>query len=141
MPAASVADVRVTPIADEPVASFEIVESAAARRGRTPCIPPDLALCADCRRELLDPADRRYRHAFVTSTGCGPRYTISRGVRYDRGRTAMATFPMCPACRTEYRDPRDRRFHAEPIACPECGPRPRLTTASGRRGEDVDDPR
>jgi hydrogenase maturation protein HypF len=131
MPAASVADVRVTPIADEPVASFEIAESAAGRRGRTPCLPPDLALCADCRRELLDPADRRYRHAFVTCTGCGPRYTISRDVPYDRARTTMASFPMCPACRTEYRDPRDRRFHAEPLACPECGPRLRLTTASG----------
>lgn len=131
MPAAVVDDVRVTPIAAEPAASFEIAESAAGPGARTPCIPPDLALCADCRRELLDPADRRYRHAFVNCTACGPRYTICRDVPYDRARTTMTAFPLCSACRAEYLDPRDRRFHAEPIACPSCGPRLSLTAASG----------
>jgi hydrogenase maturation protein HypF len=133
MPAASVDEVSVTPIGADavPDTSFDIAESAAGVDTRTPCIPPDLALCDVCRSELLDPSDRRYRHAFVNCTACGPRYTICRDVPYDRVRTTMAPFPMCAACRTEYVDPRDRRFHAEPIACPECGPRLRLTTAAG----------
>jgi hydrogenase maturation protein HypF len=131
MPAAAVEDIRVTPIPGERVAAFEIAESATGD-SRQPSIPPDLALCELCRREMLDPADRRYRHAFVSCTGCGPRYTISRDVPYDRARTTMDRFPMCPACRTEYRDPRDRRFHAEPIACPACGPRLSLVSASAR---------
>ncbi len=84
---------------------------------------PDLATCDDCRRELFDPADRRFGYAFSSCTYCGPRLTIVDDVPYDRARTAMARFEMCGACRREYEDVGDRRFHAEPIACAECGPR------------------
>jgi hydrogenase maturation protein HypF len=99
---------------------FRIETSAPV--GKSALIPADVATCDDCLRELFDPTDRRYRYAFVNCTQCGPRFTIVRGVPYDRALTTMAAFEMCAACRSEYEDPRDRRFHAEPICCPACGP-------------------
>ncbi|GGW77196.1 carbamoyltransferase [Streptomyces lucensis JCM 4490] len=106
------------------------IRSTERAAGRTQ-LPPDTATCADCLRELSDPADRRHRHPFITCTHCGPRFTIATGMPYDRAVTTMAGFPMCPACAREYRDPADRRFHAQPVACPGCGPRLGLVPADG----------
>ena len=102
---------------------FAILDSdtASGAVGRT-LVPPDVATCADCVRELFDPADRRHRHPFITCTNCGPRYTVITDLPYDRPATTMADFAMCDACAAEYRDPADRRFHAQTIACPQCGP-------------------
>jgi hydrogenase maturation protein HypF len=115
---ASVAAERVRPLGEE---AFAVVASHGG--GRSAIVPPDVATCDDCLRELFDPADRRYRYPFVNCTNCGPRLTIVTGLPYDRPNTTMAGFPLCPDCRREYEDPADRRFHAEPIACPVCGPR------------------
>jgi len=111
--------------------SFDIVESSRAG-ARRPSIPPDLATCDACAREIADPRDRRHRYAFTSCTHCGPRFTIALDVPYDRATTTMAPFPMCAECLREYEDPSDRRFHAQPNACPRCGPSVRLVDARGR---------
>ncbi len=117
---------------------FVIAESDAAGAANA-LVAPDAATCEDCLRELRDSADRRFRYPFVNCTNCGPRYTIVRGVPYDRPSTTMAGFAMCAACRAEYDDPADRRFHAQPNACPDCGPRARLLDANGSEVAGADD--
>jgi hydrogenase maturation protein HypF len=111
--------------------AFTIVASAGNARAAAVPVATDAATCDDCLAELHDPGDRRFRYPFVNCTNCGPRFTIVRGVPYDRALTTMAGFEMCAACRAEYEDPLDRRFHAQPIACPACGPRVRLLAADG----------
>lgn len=95
-------------------------------------VPPDLAPCRDCVREVFDPEDRRYRYPFITCTQCGPRFTIIHAMPYDRAHTTMTQFALCAACLGEYEDPGNLRFHAEPIACQACGPQLALWDADGR---------
>jgi hydrogenase maturation protein HypF len=102
--------------------TFEIRESAAIPGAFQP-ISADVALCADCERELFDPTDRRYLYPFINCTNCGPRFTIIKDLPYDRPQTTMGAFSLCPDCACEYHDPLDRRFHAQPVACSVCGPR------------------
>ena len=106
---------------------FSIIDSMAGEVSTA--IGPDAAICRDCIADLCDPGNRRWRYAFTTCTHCGPRYTVSRRIPYDRSQTSLAVFPLCPACRAEYTAPADRRFHAETTCCPECGPRLALLDA------------
>jgi hydrogenase maturation protein HypF len=117
---------------------FHIVATRRGELVRT-LISPDVAVCEDCLREMLDPRDRRYRYAFINCTNCGPRFTIVHDIPYDRPHTSMAMFPMCPRCRAEYEDPFNRRFHAQPNACWDCGPRLQLWNRAGK-SLSLDDP-
>ena len=119
---ASVETVSTTVVPVLAAAGFSINPSAESGQ-RVLVIPPDLATCADCQRELADPDDRRFRYPFLTCTQCGPRYSLLTAIPYERSNTTMAGFELCSACRAEYGAESDRRFHAEPIACPKCGPR------------------
>ncbi len=136
-PLARIERVTTRAIAPRRSASFAIAASepagpmpASAGRRRT-LVSADTATCADCLRELADPADRRFGYPFINCTNCGPRFTIVRDVPYDRPLTTMAAFAMCEACAAEYRDPADRRFHAQPTCCPACGPRLTLRGPAG----------
>lgn len=100
---------------------FHILESE-IQPGTFSLIPPDIATCPDCLRELFDPSDRRFRYPFINCTNCGPRFSIIHQMPYDRPNTSMEGFPLCMECLAEYEDPANRRFHAQPIACPNCGP-------------------
>jgi hydrogenase maturation protein HypF len=133
-PLAAIAQIDVTPSVLTGYAGFRIVQSE-LDGGHQP-VPPDIATCDDCLRELFDPGDRRYHYPFINCTNCGPRFTIIEELPYDRARTTMREFEMCEACRREYQDPTNRRFHAQPIACPVCGPRVWLQLTSSRDRTD-----
>ena len=129
---------RVEAVMEEPPLSvrpldsgFQIAPSCLTGAGGS-ALAPDLAPCSDCRRELLDHRDRRHAYPFLACARCGPRFTITEALPYDRDRTALAVFPLCPECAAEYADPGDRRFHAEAIACPRCGPRLQALTPAGK---------
>ncbi len=136
-PLAALERVTVTETAPSGSVGFTIVDSDGTGSRRT-LVAPDSATCADCLRELADPADRRFGYPFINCTNCGPRFTIVRDVPYDRPSTTMADFPMCAACAAEYHDPADRRFHAQPTCCLTCGPRLRLLDPAGT--EQLGDP-
>lgn len=110
---------------------FRITESEKGEARRT-LISPDIAVCDDCLRELYDKSDRRYRYPFINCTNCGPRFTITRDIPYDRKNTTMARFRMCPECEKEYGDIENRRYHAQPDCCEECGPRLFLLDGDGK---------
>jgi hydrogenase maturation protein HypF len=121
-PLARLDDVRVEGVPPAGGTGFVILSSTEGVRERA-IVPPDTALCADCRAEMEDPSDRRFHYPFTTCTNCGPRFSLVQALPYDRERTSMSCFPLCPECEREYTDPTDRRFHAEPVCCPACGPR------------------
>ena len=136
-PLSRISSLAVEGIACAPCSGFDIDRSRQGSAVET-LIPPDIALCRNCREELFDPRNRRYRYPFINCTDCGPRYTIVERIPYDRQFTTMKTFTMCDECRREYGDPLDRRFHAQPDACPVCGPQVRLLDRSGNAVHAVD---
>jgi hydrogenase maturation protein HypF len=110
---------------------FRIIKSSGEAELSGSVIPPDVSICDECLRELRDPENRRFNYFFITCTDCGPRYTITRELPYDRPNTTLQEFQMCDYCAREYRDPSNRRFHAQTVACPKCGPKAYLTSNSG----------
>jgi hydrogenase maturation protein HypF len=138
-PLALVERISTRSLSPDGLTGFAIVGSDTSGQ-RSVLVSADSATCADCLRELRDPADRRYGYPFVNCTNCGPRFTIVTDVPYDRPNTTMAGFAMCADCAAEYRDPADRRFHAQPVCCPACGPHITLRDAGGRAlpGEPVE---
>ncbi len=117
-------------VALPPGSGFLILESETSASGLS--MPPaDLCVCEECLLEMTNPANRRYRHPFISCTSCGPRYSILESLPYDRHTTAMIDFPMCPACEAEYRNAGNRRHHAQTISCHDCGPQLCLTTTDG----------
>jgi hydrogenase maturation protein HypF len=129
-PLARVDSIETREAATENFADFAITDSKASQRAST-AIGHDTAVCPECLAEMFDPNSRRFRHAFITCTHCGPRYTVTRALPYDRPQTSLAPFPLCADCEREYRDPADRRFHAETTCCPVCGPQLRLRDIRG----------
>jgi hydrogenase maturation protein HypF len=124
-PLAVIETTEVRTVAVRGDTGFAIAPSTGGHAGHAG-VPPDVATCGACLAEITDPGDRRYRYPFINCTDCGPRFTITRSVPYDRPRTTMAAFEMCGDCGREYHEPTDRRFHAQPVCCPRCGPQLRL---------------
>jgi hydrogenase maturation protein HypF len=112
------------PTSEDTAAGFTVGESTAptVRAGTSARLTSDAGICERCEAELMDERDRRFRHAFISCTDCGPRWSMIEALPYDRVRTSMRTLPLCAACEVEYRNPADRRFHAESVCCPSCGP-------------------
>lgn len=135
---ASVEHVKVTQLKRVGEAVFSVIASTESG-DRTVPVLPDLAICPDCLREMLDKNDRRYRYPFINCTNCGPRFSIIQRLPYDREHTTMREFEMCDTCRAEYEDPANRRFHAQPNACPDCGPHLELWDIKGRAIAICDD--
>ena len=117
-----VTDIKIIDKEIEGYTNFKIIESKEEEEAIT-LISPDIAICDDCLRDIRDKNNRRYRYAFTNCTNCGPRFSITKKVPYDRENTTMDVFQMCSECREEYNDPLNRRFHAQPNGCSKCGPR------------------
>src|ERR1700722_13997075 len=120
-PLAQIEEIAIASLEPAGHQTFVIRESVDEPGAPAP-VSPDISTCADCLRDFQTPADRRFGYPFTNCTNCGPRYTITRAVPYDRPLTTMACFPMCQHCLSEHQDPANRRFHAQPNACPDCGP-------------------
>jgi len=134
-PLSRIMSIAITPAEFAGYGDFSI--GGSSDEGEFTLVSADTAACDDCLKEMLDQNDRRYLYPFINCTNCGPRYSITKAVPYDRANTTMQKFVMCGKCAAEYEDPRDRRFHAQPNACPDCGPAPALII-NGKLHESAD---
>jgi len=97
-------------------------------RGISLTLPPDVAICNDCLRDMRNPdLQKYYNYPFIACAVCGPRFTTVRELPYDRERSTMIKFPFCKeakpeSCVAEYSDFQNRRFNAQTFACSVCGP-------------------
>jgi hydrogenase maturation protein HypF len=138
-PLAQIHDVLIKKLeGEDEFTKFTIYKSSEEAELSGSVVPPDIAICNECLRELKNPNDPRYEYFFITCTDCGPRFTIIERLPYDRENTTMRDFPMCSFCQKEYADPLNRRFHAQTVACPECGPKVYLTSRAGELIETKD---
>lgn len=117
---ARIADLTHHPIPVRGAQAFTILESATGVI--TTDLPPDLASCDACLRELRNPSDRRFGYPFISCTQCGPRHSICETLPWDRPDSTMQDFTPCPRCLAETLDPSDRRYHSQTNACANCGP-------------------
>jgi len=131
-PASSIKSFQVEYAAPVGYSNFEIRQSS-FEQGSEIYISADIAVCNDCLNEMNDPTNKRYRYPFINCTNCGPRFTITSGIPYDRVNTTMNEFLMCEDCSREYHDQTNRRFHAQPIACGQCGPHLFLLDSTGKQ--------
>lgn len=129
-PLAKITEIKTKNVSFSGYSKFIIVPSESGVFENS-IIPPDTAICEQCRSEIFDPSSRYYHYPFTVCTNCGPRYTTVRTLPYDRENTTMADFPLCPECETEYTDPLNRRYHAQPVCCPKCGPEIWLSDPEG----------
>ena len=131
-PLARIYEITTLPLKGEnKYESFTILKSSEQAELSGSVIPPDVAICDECLKELRDTKNPRCEYFFITCTNCGPRYTIIEGLPYDRENTTMRDFPICNFCKNEYANPLNRRFHAQTVACTNCGPKVYLTTREG----------
>lgn len=135
-PLSHILSIKAEAIAPRNDKDFVIVASKTEANANT-LISPDICVCEDCLRELFDPTNRRYRYPFINCTNCGPRFTITKDIPYDRPQTTMAGFQMCAECLREYDDPTNRRFHAQPNACAECGPQVQFVGAEAEQKNPI----
>ncbi|MCX8196446.1 MAG: carbamoyltransferase HypF [Acidilobaceae archaeon] len=132
-PPAKLEEVRLEEVAPAGHMQFLILESSAAKRVRS-SIPPDIAICEDCAREVLSPGSRFSGYHWNSCAWCGPRFSMIYEIPYDRHNTAMRDFPLCEDCARDYGDPANaRRFHAQGISCSRCGPKTFVLSGRGER--------
>lgn len=129
-------------IYEKPLENYKnfVIKQSEEKEDKITLISPDMSICQECRNDIFDKTNRRFRYPFTNCTNCGPRFSIIKSIPYDRDKTTMSVFPMCSECYDEYTDPTNRRFHAQPNACKECGPHVFLTDNQGKSIETECDP-
>lgn len=123
-------------VENESFDTFSIVQSDVETTPNL-LLSPDFGLCSDCRQELYAPGNRRNHYAFITCTSCGPRFSITRRLPYDRDRTTMQHFIQCETCLAEYQNPDDRRYFSQTNSCYTCGISLKLSNCTHSNSHEV----